>query len=435
MLAERYELNQEIGRGAMGVVWRGRDTLLDRDVAIKQLGMMGGETPDLERALREAHLAASAAHHNVVAVYDLVEDAGQQWLVMELVDGPTLRDRIVASGGLHPSELTPVLRQVAGALAAAHAHDIVHRDVKPSNILLTRDGVAKLSDFGIARGLADAPLTHTGLVTGSPAYLAPEVATGRPATAASDVWSLGVTAFHALEGRQPYGTEENVLAAMYRIVNEEPPRLSTNSDVGRLVESMMQRDPHLRPTMAQIEQSLAQEEPPAATQRVPLVPDPTEPSERRWLPGAIAVTAAALVAIVAITFVLTRDGDAATETPRAGTGPTRTPAQAPASPSGSATTAALEGFVADYLTTASNDPEAAYALLTSDFQRHSGGYDGYKGFWGGVSGLDVHDVDADPANLTVAYTYSYDRHGQRRTDDVVLQLEESGDGFRIAGEA
>lgn len=436
MLAGRYELDQEIGRGAMGVVWRGRDTVLDRDVALKQLGLNGGDDPDMERAMREAHLAASAAHHNVVSVYDLVEDDGQQWLVMELVDGPTLRDRIVESGGLDPSELAPVLRQVAGALAAAHAHDIVHRDVKPSNILLTRDGVAKLSDFGIARGLADASLTQTGFVTGSPAYLAPEVATGRPATAASDVWSLGVTAFHALEGRQPYGTEDNFLGAMYRIVHEEPPRLTTASDVGRLVESMLQRDPDLRPTMAQIEQALAAKVPAATTQRAPVVPDETVPSDRRWLPAAVAATAAALVAIAAIAFVLTRDGDPA-ETPRAGAGPTRTPAAAQTTPSPDpATTAsALEGFVADYLTTASNDPEAAYALLTSDFQRRSGGYDGYKGFWGGVSSLDVQEVEADPVNLTVSYTYSYDFDGKRRTDDVVLQLEESGDGFLIAGEA
>lgn len=257
MLADRYELDHEIGRGGMGAVWLGRDTVLGRVVAIKQIGMThGAVAPDLDRAEREAHLAARVNHHNVVAVFDLVDDDGHQWLVMEHVDGPTLAALIAEQGRIAPDDLAPILRQVAGALAAAHAHGIVHRDVKPSNILLTHDGTAKLSDFGVARAQADAALTQTGLVTGSPAYLSPEVATGRNATTASDVWSLGSTMFHALAGHPPYEVGDNVLGAMYRIVNEEPPRLAEGGRLADLVGRMMQIDPDARPTMAQIEEEL-----------------------------------------------------------------------------------------------------------------------------------------------------------------------------------
>lgn len=451
MLAGRYELDQEIGRGAMGVVWRGRDTLLDRVVAIKQLGVTGGDAPDLERALREAHLAASVAHHNVVSVFDLAEEDGRQWLVMELVDGPTLRDRIAAAGTLGPAELRPVLRQVAGALAAAHEHGIVHRDVKPSNILLTRGGTAKLSDFGIARGQADHPLTQTGLVTGSPAYLSPEVASGRSATPASDVWSLGATAFHALEGRQPYETGDNVLGAMYRIVHDDPPRPTSDSGLARVVASMMQHDPDARPTMSEIEQLLADDDlahddlahaypadddPGTATMPAPVVQRDATPSSRRWLPVGIAAVAALIVAGVAVAALSGRDDEPAPQAaPTATQTASPTPSASATSPDAATTAGAIEGFVADYLTTAGNDPRAAYELLTADFQRESGGYRGYEGFWGEVEGLDVRDIQADPANLTVSYTYSYDRNGDRRTDDVVLQLEQTADGFLIAGEA
>ena len=149
------------------------------------------------------------------------------------------RARQRATAPLTPDQAAPLLRQAADALAAAHAAGIVHRDVKPSNILVTPDGQVKLSDFGIARAQADASLTQTGLVTGSPAYLAPEVASGQQATAASDVWSLGATMYHALAGRPPYDVGENLLGALYRIVHEEPPRLRR---LGRLAGAAPARD-------------------------------------------------------------------------------------------------------------------------------------------------------------------------------------------------
>jgi serine/threonine protein kinase len=470
MLAGRYELDREIGRGGMGSVWLGHDTVLGRDVAIKQIGMTtGGATPDLERAEREAHLAARINHQNVVAVYDLVDEDGFQWLVMEHVDGPTLAGLIAERGSIDAAELAPIAEQVARALAAAHAHGIVHRDVKPSNVLLTSDGVAKLSDFGIARAQADASLTQTGMVTGSPAYLSPEVASGRTATGASDVWSLGATLFHALSGQPPYAVGDNVLGAMYRIVNEEPPRLDDADPMADLVASMMRHDPEARPSMAAVEHSAAslprrvvsppldlestqgfaaftdiQPAPEAMTVAAPPVPETATTSE----PAAhvspaprpsrmIWVAVGAVAAVVAVVLGLRLAGSDDDRPVADTTGSTSaSPSSAPTSdaPTEDATTQALKGFVADYLTTAPNDPDAGFAMLTPDYQEESKGLKGYKGFWGRVSNLDVKQIEADPATLRVSYTYSYDLDGDPRSEAVTLQLEKSGDGFLIAGQ-
>ena len=159
-----------------------------------------------------------------MAVFDFVSEQDEQWLVMEHVDGADLAVLAAHADGLQPDEAAALLAQVAEALAAAHIAGIVHRDVKPSNVLVTHDGTAKLADFGIARA-RDSTMTVSGRVSGSPAYLAPEVASGHPATEASDVWSLGATLYQALTGRPPYDTSDSVLSAMYRIVHEAPPRL------------------------------------------------------------------------------------------------------------------------------------------------------------------------------------------------------------------
>ena len=475
MLADRYELDHEIGRGGMGSVWLGHDVVLDRTVAVKQIGMgHGGGEPDLERAEREAHLAARINHQNVVAVFDLVDEDGHQWLVMEHVDGPTLAAVIADRGALSPGELTPLVRQVAGALAAAHEHGIVHRDVKPSNILLTSGGVAKLSDFGVARAQADASLTQTGIVTGSPAYLSPEVASGRTATAASDVWSLGATLFHALTGHPPYEVGDNVLGAMYRIVHDEPPRPDVGGPLSDLVVAMMQHDPQARPTMADVEaaslaSTVAVEDldatqgfvafsdtveptPTTAFQllELPVAESPvTEPpvtgprvAEPRRVPiWMLAGAAAALLAVIAFLGLRGGDDDPAAGSPSAaapagdaGPDDAATPSPSPDAEQADEATQALEGFVADYLTTAANDPDEGFTMLTPDFQRQSNGIKGYNGFWKDVKDIDVQQVSADPAALTVSYTYSFTKKGEERTDAVTLQLEKSGNGYLIAGE-
>ena len=163
MIAGRYSQDREIGRGGMGAVWLGRDEVLGREVAIKRVGVVpGGTSPDLVRAEREARIAARLNHPHVVAVFDLVQHDDQQWLVMEYVDGHTLAELIRDRGPMPPDDAAPVLAQAAEALTAAHSAGVVHRDVKPSNILVTAEGHVKLSDFGIARADADTNLTRPG---------------------------------------------------------------------------------------------------------------------------------------------------------------------------------------------------------------------------------------------------------------------------------
>ncbi|MDF1706424.1 MAG: serine/threonine-protein kinase [Aeromicrobium sp.] len=258
MIADRYELDEEIGRGGMGAVWRGRDTRLGRTVALKRLGEVGtADGPGRERAHREALLAAQLNHANIVSVHDLVEDdEGWTWLVMEHVPGITL-SQAIAQRSLQTEAIARIGRQVAEALAAAHAAGISHRDVKPSNILLTEDGTAKLSDFGIARGENDASVTRTGQVTGSPAYLPPEVARGKSGGPAGDMWSLGATLFHAASGHTPYAGEGDGVAVLFRIVHEPAPRLTGRGELATVVADLMNHDPEQRPDAASTAVALA----------------------------------------------------------------------------------------------------------------------------------------------------------------------------------
>lgn len=258
VIAGRYTLVSEVGRGGMGVVWRGVDEVLDREVALKRVGMVpGGVSADLARAEREARLAASLNHPNVVAIFDLTNESDEQWLVMEYVENRTLAQLVREEGPLSPDEAARLLHQAASALAAAHQAGIVHRDVKPSNILVTPTGQVKLTDFGIARVHGDVTLTQTGLMSGSPAYLSPEVASGTTAGAASDVWALGATLFHALTGRPPYEVGSNVMGTLYQIVHEDPPRPDDAGWLTPLLEATMTKNPDDRWSMAEVRDFLA----------------------------------------------------------------------------------------------------------------------------------------------------------------------------------
>jgi eukaryotic-like serine/threonine-protein kinase len=469
VIAGRYSLDREIGRGGTGAVWLGRDEVLGREVAIKRVGMApGGSSPDLVRAEREARIAASVNHPHVVAVFDLVDHEDQQWLVMEYVEGHTLADLVRDHGPMSPDDAAAILAQAAEALSAAHAAGVVHRDVKPSNILVTAQGHVKLSDFGIARAEADANLTQTGMVTGSPAYLAPEVASGQQATTASDVWSLGATLFHTLSGRPPYDVGDNVLGALYRIVHEAPPRLDDAGWLTPLVASSMVQDPAARWSMAEVSEFLhagpgaapvpTPVEPLRAVPPIPDEPDhPTEvmapapaapppapepaaaPREGRrrgvlpWLVGAGAI---ALVMMIGL--LIYYNNQDSPEPPAAestgqrssddGSEPTTDPPQVNA--------ADMEQFAEDYVTTAADDPAAGFAMLTPAYQGESGGLEGYESFWGTVTNPQILDVEADPDNLTVTYTYRYNQRGEgNKTETVTLRLVEDDGGFRIAGTA
>ncbi|WP_435771145.1 protein kinase domain-containing protein [Nocardioides sp. SYSU DS0651] len=297
-VADRYTLDHEVGRGACGAVWAATDEILDRTVAIKRVGPVpGGDQTETIRAEREARLAAQVSHPHVISVFDLVHDEDHHWLVMEYVDGSPLSALIKERGPLPPDDLAAMIAPVADALAFAHDVGIVHRDVKPSNILVRRDGEAKLTDFGIARTMQDATLTQTGAVTGSPAYLAPEVATGGSATPASDVWSFGATLYHALAGRPPYHREDEdnaVLAVLYRIVHEEPPRLPSAGWLAPLLEMTLTHDPAGRPSMAEVRDFLYARTPDVSrpTLFLPSAESPA-PEELAGSPGLATVAVAA----------------------------------------------------------------------------------------------------------------------------------------------
>lgn len=465
-IGERYTLDREIGRGGMGAVWSGHDAVLSRVVAIKRIGLMpGADTPDRLRAEREARIAAGISHPNVVGVFDLVHAAGEQWLVMEYVQGETLAARIRREGPLPPAETAAVLGQAAKALFAAHQAGVIHRDVKPSNILINEAGTAKLSDFGIARVSNEEALTQSGVVTGSPGYLAPEIASGHPATAASDVWSLGATAYHALTGHPPYEvTDNNVLGTLYRIVHDEPPQVADAGWLAPFLAGTMTKDPAQRWTMREAERFLATGALPAAAEstsssdgngnRPPSgAPAAAAPGARRrvgsqpsrgglrlvpWL-LLVAVFAVLLVATIAI---VTDDGpqdpQAATVTERGSESPSPSPSEPESSPTEKAgpTGKQIEDFISGYLQEASTNPQAAFASLTPGFQAAS---PQYEEFWGNVQEPRVTSITPDPENLTVNYTYAYFdvKAQQEREDTVQLQLEydKANDRLLIAGEA
>jgi eukaryotic-like serine/threonine-protein kinase len=256
-IAGRYEVLKEIGRGGMGAVWLCRDQLLGREVAVKQLGGLPGETaPHLARALREARASAALTHPNVVSIYDAVEDGDHVWLVMEHVPSQTLSALTKKEGPLPPRRAARIGAQIADGLAAAHAGGTIHRDVKPGNILVADGDLAKISDFGIARHVDDETLTQTGMVTGTPQYFSPQLARGASATPADDLWALGATLFTMVEGQPPWPHEPNALAMLVHIAENAPPRPSTTEPLRTLITRMLSVDPADRPEMAAVASEL-----------------------------------------------------------------------------------------------------------------------------------------------------------------------------------
>ncbi|MGJ9412872.1 serine/threonine-protein kinase [Aeromicrobium sp. CF4.19] len=256
-IADRYVVDRAIGHGGMGTVWLCRDDALGRSVAVKEVGSMpGASTSDLARALREARSSAALNHPNVVAIYDAVEDGGHHWLVMEYVPSRTLSELVAQEGALSPERVARIGAQAADGLSAAHERGTVHRDVKPGNILVLDDDRVKITDFGIARTHGDAQLTRSGIVTGTPAYFAPELAQGAEPTEAADVWALGASLYAAVEGRLPYPDKSNAIAMLTQIASEPPPDPARASFLAEPIARMMDRDPLTRWTMADVAHTL-----------------------------------------------------------------------------------------------------------------------------------------------------------------------------------
>src|SRR4030095_10109163 len=252
MVANRYALSAPLGRGGMGVVWRARDAVLGREVAVKEVvfppTMADQERrPAQARVMREARAAARLNHPGAVTFDDGVTDHGGTFIVMELINAPTLADLVRSEGPLPAGRVAEIGAQVAGALEAAHQAGIVHRDVKPGNVMVPGNGTAKLADFGIASLQGDPQLTATGLVIGSPAYMAPEQAKGEESGPAADFWALGATMFYAVEGVAPFdrGTSIATLAA---VVNDPPRTPRRAGALTGLITALLAKDPADRPT-------------------------------------------------------------------------------------------------------------------------------------------------------------------------------------------
>ena len=251
-VGDRYELTARIAGGGMGEVWAAHDDVLGRDVAVKVLrGEHADDPAFLARFRTEARHAASLSHPNIASVYDYGEVDGVSYLVMELVPGEPLSARLTRDGALAPAVAVPLLQQAATALQAAHAVGLVHRDVKPANLLITPQQQVKITDFGIARLGGDDPVTRTGEVMGTAQYLSPEQAMGQPATSASDVYSLGVVGYEMLAGRRPFEAESPVAIAMAHVSRKPDPLPATvPAPLAAVVLAALAKGPDDRPASA-----------------------------------------------------------------------------------------------------------------------------------------------------------------------------------------
>jgi hypothetical protein len=336
VVADRYLLHEQVGKGGMGVVWRADDQVLGRPVAVKEVHLQPGLPADereavQERVMREARAAAMLNHAGAVTVYDVAEEAGQAYIVMELVEAPTLADLVDREGPLPAEEVARIGLAVLDVLAAAHATGIVHRDLKPGNVLVSGDSV-KLTDFGIAQIKDDPRLTSTGIVLGSPAYISPEQARGEPVTPQTDLWGLGATLFYGACGRPPFDKGEPI-ATLTAVAHDELRVDQCAGAMAPVLQLMLAKDPKERPSVADLRALLTtvanggevavtvatpasdQTQPIATTMALPTEPAtrpdapvaaPALARSRSWRTPLVVLLVVALLGAAA--FFLTRDG-------------------------------------------------------------------------------------------------------------------------------
>jgi serine/threonine protein kinase len=488
LVAGRYRLVQQIAAGGMGSVWEAWDERLHRRVALKQLHPQPGLSPAdaqlaSDRAMREARITARLHHANAVPVYDVVDYEGLPCMIMQFLPSKSLQAVLTERGALSVAEVARIGSEVASALAAAHQVGIVHRDVKPGNVLIDEEGSAKLTDFGISHALGDASLTSTGMVTGTPAFLAPEVARGAESSAASDVFSLGSTLYAALEGTPPFGTSENPMAMLHRVAsgNVIPPRRS--GPLTPLLQHMLAFDPARRPPMTEVARTLAAGPVPqpypvasAATQRMgtgppaasPPVPPPSAtvllpaasgaparaaagPPRHRGrvtaLIVAIILVVAALAVVLATQLAGGGSGGDGGQSVAAGSTPSspRTTKSSSAAVSSSAsssppateaaaapTPAQLTRAITDYYRLLPNHTDAAWLRLTAKYQaEHANGRKDYDDYWNQIRSVSTSKAMATgprAVQATITYTYKDGRVVDERTD---FQLVRSGGILKI----
>ena len=365
IVADRYALERPVGRGGMGVVWHARDVVLGREVAVKEV-VLPPTLPDSERraaqarVMREARAAARLNHPSAVTVYDVVQDQGGTFIVMELVGAPTLAELVRVEGPLPPERVAEIGAQVASALEAAHRAGIVHRDVTPGNVMVSEDGTAKLADFGVASLQGDPRLTSAGLAIGSPAYMAPEQAKGEPTGPPTDYWGLGATMFYAVEGQAPFDQGSSI-ATLTAVVNQDPRPMRRAGPLAPLLTALLAKNPARRPpatalraasrllaaSPAPATEDLQAQRPASGPAQTPDRPGtaPTRPPSRVVLPpvppvrrqwrGLLGILALLLVGGVLVAWLVNGVGigrgvdRAAPATPTGGARPTVTESAAP----------------------------------------------------------------------------------------------------------
>src|SRR5690349_9655630 len=256
ILNNRYELEQKIGEGGMARVYRGRDLRLNRRIAVKVLHSHYASDPGfLQRFHHEAQAAANLRHPNIVDVYDVGLDGDIHYIVMEYVEGSDLKALLARSGALPVEQAVAIAEAVANGLSAAHRVGLVHRDIKPQNIIVGPGGQVKITDFGIAKSALSTAMTETGVTFGTADYISPEQARGQPANPRSDIYSLGVTLFEMLAGRLPFVGDSAISVAMQHVSEEPPPPRMFNPRIPPQLELLVLRtlskDPDERPATAQ----------------------------------------------------------------------------------------------------------------------------------------------------------------------------------------
>jgi eukaryotic-like serine/threonine-protein kinase len=449
VLHGRYALLRELGRGAMGVVWLARDELLRREVAVKQLLVPAGlgqaaAEQAASRAMREARIAARLHHPNAISVFDVVTADGQPWLVMEYLPSRSLAEALTSGPDrtLPPAIVAAIGARVAAALAAAHELGIVHRDVKPGNVLLGDGGAVKITDFGIARASDDVAVTQTGMMAGTPAYLSPEVARGFEPGPASDVFSLGATLYAAVEGQPPFGLGENDIALLHRVASGQYRPPASAGPLTEVLHRLLATDPRARPTAAAAAELLGAVEragPADAATTVALGPAPVPPAPQRTVPGpprsgtllqpaperrprwvwpaaAAALLVAAAVAVLVAVLNLGNEPGAASSVstttappPATSQEQTTTTVESTEPTTAETTTEEPQGFdqddVADFVenhySALPEDTETAWNNLTTRLRPP---YEDYVAFWSGYQEVDVEskpDVTGEGAAFSV----------------------------------
>jgi len=359
-LTGRYQLVEVVGRGGMGEVWAARDLRLGRDVAVKVLSPQMAAPADVrERFESEARAAARLNHPNVVSVYDSGEHDGLPYLVMELLPGRTLADEL-AAGPLPPERVRAIGTQILAALGASHRAGILHRDIKPGNVLLAIDGTVKVGDFGIAKSVDGLDLTTAGMIVGTVAYLAPERLEGQPATPQSDLYAVGVVLYEALTGRAPYRADTPL--GLIRAIDAHAPVPLVEAAPGvdaalvGTVERAMAKDPARRFSTAAVMAAALRSDPaetvamapPAATVAVAVPipnteattvrsPEPAQGIRDRWLqhrPRIIVGTVAALSVLLLAGLFASRIGSSSTSPNQNGAIPASTPSNGGSVPAG-----------------------------------------------------------------------------------------------------